>query len=192
VSWFEIANDSIRDIHQDNGELTDIVNRIHNPVPASCENVITVKADSSIDTRPAEELDDLGNLVEALTTPVEIKEIIEETGIPEDEDFDDEDWDDGDWEETPEVTTSDTVYTTSSTESTVETSDTFYTTSSTSETSSTIDEDGQSCPVNGQQKCAHVGKTGSWLTCNFEKWLVRDCAPGLVCKESQGNMNQVA
>lgn len=182
----------------------DIVNRIHNPAPASCENVITVK-DETVDGDDEEELDDLGNLVVNPTTSVDIEGIIEETGDPEDDDFNEEEWEDENWlyDDEGSVTTmssssiivvsvitespSSTITSSSISESS-ESTTTFDSPSSTEIPSEVEDYDGKSCSDNGEQKCASVGKSGTWLTCNFEKWLARDCAPGLVCNENQGKI----
>lgn len=50
------------------------------------------------------------------------------------------------------------------------------------------DLDGKPCASSGQQKCADAGESGKWLTCNIDKWLVRDCAAGLVCNESESGI----
>lgn len=40
---------------------------------------------------------------------------------------------------------------------------------------------GGPCSAPGHQMCLQSGEVGQWLTCNFGKWLSRDCATGLVC-----------
>lgn len=40
---------------------------------------------------------------------------------------------------------------------------------------------GGPCSNSGHQMCLQSGESTQWLTCNFGKWLSRDCASGLVC-----------
>lgn len=40
---------------------------------------------------------------------------------------------------------------------------------------------GGPCTNSGHQMCLQSGESAQWLTCNFGKWLSRDCASGLVC-----------
>ncbi|KAI7869671.1 hypothetical protein BDF14DRAFT_1779377 [Spinellus fusiger] len=48
--------------------------------------------------------------------------------------------------------------------------------------------DGDACAANGQNKCVDLNNSGDWATCNFNKWVIRPCAPGLVCHEAAGSV----
>lgn len=181
----------LRDIHQDNGELLDVVNRIHNPVPATCAKQVggAKVLEFSEDTKDG--------------SPEKVNDEVEDVDDETVEDDDDEDDDtEEEEEEEDEYATSSISEVAATTDSQVipSSSATVLVTSSavaapTATSSSAADSDPSSdasseeirdndpCSVSGEQKCVSSGKSGKWLTCNIDKWLIRDCAKDLVCHD---------
>lgn len=174
-----------RDIHQDNGELIEAVGRIHEPAPASCENLNTVQKnnlpDEVIEVDPETDIvdgqiDDLGNWVEPPAPSVDnIRADVKE-----------EDFDFGEFIGNAAGDLLSNVvggifgpHDDDKTES-----------HKASPTSTWSTKGDQSCSEEGQQKCVHSGKSTGWLTCNYGSWLYRDCADGTVCHDSHGKKSQ--
>ncbi|CEP15061.1 hypothetical protein [Parasitella parasitica] len=174
----DLAGVMVWDIHQDNGELLDAVNKIHTIKPTSCEALLesssklttekNASPDSEILKEPEqdEEIDDLGNWAAPASTSLVNESLpVDDEEYEEDYDYD---YDDEEGNE-PE-------------------SSTAALSSSVSVDVEDADLDGKPCSTSGQQKCANTGKSGQWLTCNIDKWLVRDCDTGLVCNELEGGI----
>lgn len=176
----------------------EVVNKIHTAKPASCEALLnkTNKSITESNNNPdsevledpeqdeqSEEIDDLGNWVAppSLTLAAEDDKsssaITESSTLVDQDDEDEEEYEDEEEEEEEENEEETTA---------LSTSEAPTTTVSAEEDNN--EADGTSCAVSGQQKCASLGKTGKWLTCNIDKWIVRDCAAGLVCKELEGGI----
>ncbi|KAK4521768.1 COPII subunit [Mucor velutinosus] len=184
----DLAGVMVWDIHQDNGELLEVVNKIHTAKPASCEALLKNKSITESNSNPvsqvledpeedvqSEEIDNVGSWIAPPPTTLAAEVTTSSSSIAEPSilvDQDDEVRDE--YEEEEEETTA------------LSSSDASTTTVSVENANS--EADGTSCAVSGQQKCASLGKTGRWLTCNIDKWIVRDCAAGLVCKELEGSI----
>ncbi|GAN08582.1 chitinase [Mucor ambiguus] len=196
----DLAGVMVWDIHQDNGELLEVVNKIHTAKPASCEALLKNKSitesnnnpDSEVLEDPEEDvqsevIDDLGDWVAPPSTTLAAEEtkpssaiaqssaLIDQDDEAEDEYEDEDEDEDEDQNEDQDGKTS-TLSSSEAPTATVPVED------------GNNEADGTSCAVSGQQKCASSGKTGKWLTCNIDKWIVRDCAAGLVCKELEGGI----
>lgn len=187
--YYLLVTDShCRDIHQDNGELIEVVNSIHNTVPTSCINGDISLKDN---TAPGKGLSDIQEK-EKITSELDAN--IDEI---ESKDFEnDDDWKDEDsyWLNDDSTTTTATTFTGSSLAS-IDTSETSVSSTEShlsipTEPSSDVDNyDDTPCSNNGERKCVSAGKSSTWLTCNFSKWLASDCIAGLVCNESGGKTN---
>ncbi|KAI8148417.1 glycosyl hydrolases family 18-domain-containing protein [Fennellomyces sp. T-0311] len=46
----------------------------------------------------------------------------------------------------------------------------------------------QPCSIMGQQRCVSSGQSPEWLTCNFNRWVMRSCSSGSVCHDDQGTL----
>jgi hypothetical protein len=182
-----IFNILFRDIHQDNGELVDVANKIHGAAPTTCDVLLKSSVNG---TAPIEAVHD------AKPPPVAAE-------LPESEDEDyDEDYEDHTEgqtvpaivtppvEPTPPVapTTSDAPPAASSpaSEPASPATPSPDATSLASEPTGPPSLAGGECSIEGQQKCIESGVSSQWLTCDDKKWIVRDCAPSLVCKEFNG------
>jgi hypothetical protein len=119
-----------RDIHQDNGELLETVNKIHTMEPASCAALLK---DSLIETSTGA----------IASQPESISMVGEPLAVYP--------------EEVPAapITTSRDAYSLN----------------------------GTPCSAPGQSKCVNSGRSGQWLTCNYDTWLLRECVSGLVCND---------
>ncbi|KAL9556860.1 hypothetical protein MBANPS3_001682 [Mucor bainieri] len=188
----DLAGVMVWDIHQDNGELLDVVNKIHTAKPASCEALLKSKSITESNNNPdsevledpeedvqSEEIDDLGNWIAPPSTTVAAEEVESFSSIAESstsiDQIDEVENEYGEEEEEEE-------------EETTALSSSEVPTATLSVEDNSNEADGTSCAVSGQQRCASLGKTGKWLTCNIDKWIVRDCAAGLVCKELEGGI----
>jgi hypothetical protein len=164
VSWFGKINKTSyshfihRDIHQDNGELLDVVNKIHNPVPATCANSLG-----------------LGNPEESTITEKVDTEDQQQDPIEQEQEDDDKEYptEDDDVQEEKDIVASITSTTVSSEPSPP------------TLPPAAVVNDEQQCSNSGEQKCVSSGKSGQWKTCNYNTWLVRECATGLVCFDGQ-------
>lgn len=175
--------------------MLEAVNKIHTAKPASCEALLNVpnksitesnnNPDSEILEEPeedvqGEEVDDLGNWIAIPSTTLATEEAksssvdAESSTLVDQDDEDEYEYEDEDEEEDEEEST--TLPSSEATSTTV------------SVKGDNTEADGSSCAVSGQQKCASSGKTGKWLTCNIDKWVVRDCSAGLVCKDLDGGI----
>lgn len=45
--------------------------------------------------------------------------------------------------------------------------------------------DSEACNTPGEQRCVDSGRSPDWITCNFNKWVVRSCSAGAVCHDNQ-------
>jgi hypothetical protein len=181
----------IRDIHQDNGELLDVVNKIHNAVPASCANLSNGSSPLAINDPEFlnEDIPESDVNEEPIRTPVSSAPAAPAnsvwSGDAEDEDiyYDDEE----------EYNTAIAPFTpTSVTPASTTLIKPTYSPSVQADPAigSVTAIHGGPCSNSGQQMCVESGKTGQWLTCNFEKWLARDCAAGLVCYDGNNGKKQ--
>lgn len=192
----------LRDIHQDNGELLEVVNRIHNPVPATCAQqtggakVLEFSEDTK-DGSP-EKLDDEVKDVDDETVEDDDEEDDDiEEEEEEEEEIEDEDIDSSVPEEVANTDSQDfpsnpaiAPATPSSVAAPAATSSSSTASDSSSDASSDEIRDNDPCSVSGEQKCVSSGKSGKWLTCNIDKWLIRDCATGLVCHDGTDGKNK--
>lgn len=193
-----------RDIHQDNGELIDVVSRVHDATPVSCSKPTALKnnqPDKIIEDKPEEIVNaskDIGHLGSSVEEASSESDSVEQNSPIDELEFEEsEDWIDEQESSEANVTgvVSDELPSTSSPAS-VEIVSTSQApeSSATDSTFSSIDatgnekspQEGQSCSTTGEQKCVDSGVSGKWLTCNIGTWIVRECSNGLVCSENQG------
>lgn len=45
--------------------------------------------------------------------------------------------------------------------------------------------DSEACNTPGEQRCVDSGRSPDWITCNYNKWVVRSCSAGAVCHDNQ-------
>lgn len=156
-----------RDIHQDNGELLEVVNRIHNPImPESCatsrleEN--NAAAVAGILPPPAAH--------SSSTSPLPIN------------DANNQDYDDDEKELTPVPEYP--PYSINPIKNEIPTPSVSVISAPPTPAASLwgSNMEWQACSNNGEEKCVESGSSGQWLTCNFNSWIVRQCIPGLVCQ----------
>ncbi|RCI04615.1 hypothetical protein CU098_002201, partial [Rhizopus stolonifer] len=175
----DLAGVMVWDIHQDNGELLDVVNKIHGPSGSACQSIKPENSPAK-EEQPAKE-----------DSPKKEEPISEE----EDDEYSDLD----EW--FPDENPAQSLRPTS--QSFISSASSLPRLSSASQVSPTAKLvpkvsatglakptyiptlAGKSCSVSGQQKCIQSGQSGKWVTCNFNQWIERDCSAGLVCIDNQ-------
>lgn len=179
--------------------MLDVVNKIHNPAPATCAGgakilELSEKTEEGSPKKVDSKVEDLDDV------PLEEEDDDEEDDDLEDDDLDEEDLEEDDEEEdekVPSSVSSVEVAATTNIQSVTSSSVIPFATSSSTIASASPSKpskgeirDNDPCSVSGEQKCASSGKTGKWLTCNIDKWLIRDCASGLVCHDGAGGKKE--
>lgn len=141
-----------RDLHQDNGELLNVAQRIRSDTPASCSM----------------EKSSVNSIANAPTPRVSAQASSVQHSAP--------------GSRTTFTTTSRLVVPSSSIDNVV---------SPSYEATSPIlghPIDSESCNTPGEQRCVDSGRSPDWITCNYNKWVVRSCAAGAVCHENEQGM----
>lgn len=141
-----------RDLHQDNGELLNVAQRIRSDTPASCSM----------------EKSSVNSIANAPTPRVSAQASSVQHSAP--------------GSRTTFTTTSRLVVPSSSIDNVVSPS---Y-----EATSPMLGHpiDSESCNTPGEQRCVDSGRSPDWITCNYNKWVVRSCAAGAVCHENEQGM----
>ncbi|CAO3687683.1 hypothetical protein G6F70_001222 [Rhizopus microsporus] len=183
----DLAGVMVWDIHQDNGELLDVVNKVHEPVDrATCQSHLTAPKSGNPLFTPA---------ASSASTPSPTSVAAASPEQSEDEYGDLDNWT---VETNPEIATPvatasiSTKATPAQETLTIQTIDSPSMTAVSTAPSQAVPTSlgslsgGQSCSVPGQQKCVHSGHSPTWVTCNFGQWLERECSAGLVCVDDQG------
>ncbi|KAI8049148.1 glycosyl hydrolases family 18-domain-containing protein [Gilbertella persicaria] len=160
-----LAGVMVWDIHQDNGELLDTIHKIHN---TTCPTTVDTEDEADNDAAIAEEEEEdmvhwSGPLVSSSLSQDEASfSLIAPTS--------------------PILPSSGVYQSRSISESKSSDMQVFSKTRASLLPTPVVQSlHGKSCSVPSEQKCVDSGKSSQWLTCNFDKWIVRDCSPGLLC-----------